>query len=184
MSVLYVPPCPTTCSGYLAEVDFDECAPTYHWGEVAKIYLAESSFTGFFGDETEFLDPAAWAAFIAAGSIRELIVIGELPEPEITQVETSGDRIAIGYRTFNLNFEIDETNHTNYAFMLMTECGGKYLMWYETADGLLYGGVDGIEVSLKMYHSIPRARTELAKIYGTATWKSLQSPFRDESPIT
>lgn len=182
MSVLYVPPCPSTCAGALADVNFNECTPEYHWGEISKIYITESSFAGF----TDVSSLAEWTNNLsdtADNKIRTLIVIGELPEPETTEVPASGDRIAIGYKTFNLPFVIDETNDTNYNFLLMSECGGKYLIWYETSDGILYGGNAGIEVSLRMNQIIPRERTALVTLSGRATWKSLQSPFRCDSPM-
>lgn len=182
MSVLYVPPCPTTCSGFVADVSFNECAPEYHWGEVSKIYITASNFAGF----ADVTDLAEWTTNLSDtddDKIRTLVVIGELPEAETTEVPTSGDRIAIGWKTYNLNFDVDETNDVNYNFHLMSECGGKYLIWYETSDGLLYGGNDGIEVSLRLNQVIPKERTALVKFIGKATWKSKQSPFRCTSPL-
>jgi hypothetical protein len=190
MSILYVPPCPTTCSGSLADVSFNECAPEYHYGEVSKIYIAESNFESVdnagnpgFSDVTSLVEWNDNLSDTADSKIRTLIVLGDLPEAETTEIATSGDRIAIGYKTFNLIFEIDETNDTNYNFLLMSECGGKYLIWFETSDGLLFGGNLGIEVSLRLNYMIPRERTALQKIMGKATWKSLQSPFRCDSPL-
>jgi len=190
MSVLFVPPCPTTCSGSLADVSFNECAPEYHYGEVSKIYIAESNFESVdnagnpgFSDVTSLTEWNDNLSDTADSKIRTLVVLGDLPEAETTEIATSGDRIAIGYKTFNLIFEIDETNDTNYNFLLMSECGGKYLIWFETSDGLLFGGNLGIEVSLRLNYLIPRERTALQKIMGKATWKSLLSPFRCESPM-
>jgi len=190
MSVLYLPDCPTTCSGALSEVKFDECAPEYHYGEVSKIYIAESTFESVdnagnpgFNDVTSLTEWNDNLSDTADNGIRTLIVLGDLPEAETTEIPTSGDRIAIGYKTFNLMFEIDETNEDNYMFLLMSECGGKYLIWFETSDGLLFGGNAGIEVSLKLNYLIPRERTALQKIMGKATWKSLRSPLRCDSPM-
>jgi len=165
-------------------VSFNECTPEYHWGGGSKIYLASTNHPGF-ADVSSLAEWTAWLSDTADFdySIRTFIVIGELPEAETTEIQTSGDRIAIGYKTFNLNFEIDETNDTNYNVLLMSECGGKYVMWFETSDGLLFGGNDGIEVSLRLNYTIPRERTALQKIPGKATWKSLQSPFRCDSPL-
>ena len=182
MSVLYVPPCPTTCSGFVADVLFNECAPEKHWGEISKIYIAASNFVGFL----DVSDLAEWLANLddtVDDKIRTLIGLGDLPEAETTEVPMSGDRIAIGYKTFNLPFEIDETNETNYAFLLMTECGGKYKIWYETSDGILYGGNTGIEVSFRANLLVPRERSALVKFMSKSTWKSLQSPFRCVSPL-
>lgn len=190
MSVLYVPDCPTTCSGSLQDVSFNECSPEKHWGEISKIYIAPSDFESVdnagspgFSDVTSLTEWNDNLSDTADDKIRTLIVIGELPEPEVLEVPMSGDRIAIGYKTFNLNFLIDETNDTNYNFLLMSECGGKFLIWYETSDGILYGGNAGIEVSLSLNQVIPRERTGLVTITGKATWKSLQSPFRCDSPL-
>ena len=190
MSVLYVPPCPTTCSGAVADVSFNECAPENNWGEVSKIYIAASDFESVdnagnpgFSDVTSLTEWNDNLSDTVDDKIRTLVVLGDLPEAETTEVATSGDRIAIGYKTFNLVFEIDETNETNYNFLLMSECGGKYLIWYETSGGLLFGGNAGIEVSLKLNYLIPRERTALQKIMGKATWKALQSPFRCTSPL-
>lgn len=181
MSVCYLDPCPTTCSGTVEAVDFNECAPETHWGEVSKIYLVDSSFSGLVDAE----DLASWALVTSqteAGHIRTLTVIGDLPEPETTEVPISGDRIAIGAKTFNLNFTIDETNETNYEFLKMLECGGKYLIWFETSDGILYGGDLGIGVSIRLNMIIPRERTAHVTYEGKATWKSFTHPCRAISP--
>lgn len=190
MSILCVPECPTTCSGALEEVSFNECAPEKHWGEISKIYIAESNFESVdnaglpgFSDWTSLTEWNDNLSDTAVGKIRTLIVLGDLPEPEVTEIPMSGDRIAIGYRTFNLPFQVDETNTINWTFFMMSECGGKYLIWFETSDGLLFGGNSGIEVNLKLSYLIPRERTALQEIIGKATWKSLRSPCRIDSPL-
>jgi hypothetical protein len=163
-------------------VSFNECAPETHWGEISKLYVGPA-------DLAAFLDVSAlseWTAKLADtgdDKIRTLIVIGEQPEPEQTEVSISGDRVVVGYKKFIVNAEIDETNETNYNFLAMSECGGKYLMWYETSDGILYGGNEGIEVSLKMNQVIPKERTGIVKIMVKASWNSLQHPYRCVSPM-
>jgi len=181
MSVLYLPPCPTDCSAAVEDVLFNDCTPELNWGEVSKLYMVGSDFPGF-ADVTDY---AEWLIHLHQtddNKIRELTIIGELPEAEITEIPYSGDRIAIGFKTFNLNFEIDETNETNYNFLLMSECGGKFKIWFETSNGLLFGGNDGIEASVRLNPMIPRERTALHKFMGKATWKSLKSPFRCTMP--
>jgi hypothetical protein len=182
MSVLWLPPCPTDCSGAVADVLFNDCVPELHWGEISYLYIVGSSFAGF----TDVTDLAEWTSNLsqtADDKIRKLTVIGELPEPELTEISYSGDRVARGSKTFNLAFEVDETNETNYNFLLMSECGGKYLIWFETSDGILYGGNDGIEASVLLNLMVPRERTALVKYMGKATWKSLKSPYRCDSPM-
>ena len=182
MSVLYLPPCPTTCSASVADVSFNECAPETHWGEISKLYVTNLDFAGF----TDVTDLSEWTANLGDtgdDKIRTIICIGEQPEPEQTEVPISGDRTVVGYKNFILNIEIDETNDTNYNFLCMSECGGKYLLWYETSDGILYGGNEGIEASITMNQVIPREREGIVKIMAKVSWKSIQHPFRCVSPM-
>jgi len=184
MSVLILPTCPTDCAGSLAEVVFDECAPVVHYGEVAKLYIATVDAADFtnvdlIGEWTTRLsddgaDPDA---------IRTLVVIGELPEPEQSEITISGDRTVVGFKQFTLPFEVDETNDTNYNLLLTYECNIKVKMWFETADGVLYGGNEGIEATLRLNNMIPRERTDVAKFVGTAKWKSQFSALRCASPM-
>ncbi len=185
MSVIVLPDCPTTCSATLGAVDFDDCSPEVHYGEIAKLYLWVLDETPF-ATQAEFDSAAHWATHISdsgttAGSIREFIVIGEMPEPEQTETPISGDRVVQGYKKFILNLEIDETNETNYNFLLLSECGGKYKACFETADGIIYGGYQGIEVSIKMNQPIPKSRQEVVKITAKVTWSSKNHPLRQIS---
>ena len=87
MSILILPTCPDDCSG-LPAVDFDICAPELHYGEVAKVYLAAADADDF----TNVEDLAEWttrlddSATATGDEIRTLTVIGELPEPEQTEL--------------------------------------------------------------------------------------------------
>ena len=184
MSVLLLPTCPTDCAGSLPEVAFDECAPVVHYGEIEKIYIARSDAADF----TNVDLIAEWTTRLSDTSadpdaIRALTVIGELPEPEQSEITISGDRTVVGFKQFTLNVEIDETNDTNYLFLLTYECNVKVKLWFETADGMLYGGNEGIDGTLRLNNTIPRERAEIAKFIGTFKWKSQFSPLRCASPM-
>ena len=71
----------------------------------------------------------------------------------------------------------------NYNFLLTYECNVKVKLWFETADGLLYGGNAGLEGTLRLNNVIPRERTDVAKFIGTFKWKSQFSPLRCASPM-
>lgn len=184
MSVLNLPDCPTGCDTGLPAVDFDICAPELHYGEIEKIYIAAADADDF----TNVEDLAEWttrlsdSAVVTGNEIRALTVIGELPEPEQTEHTISGDRTAVGFKQFTVNFEVDETNDINYNWLLTLECNVKFKFWFETADGLLYGGNEGLLATIRVNQVIPRERTELAKFIGTAKWKSQFSPLRCLSP--
>jgi hypothetical protein len=188
MSVVVLPDCPTDCLGILESVEFSECAPEEHFGEIAKLYLWVDSLTPPFASQAQYDSAAHWATHlndsgVAIDDIREFTVIGEMPEPEQTETPISGDRIVVGYKKFVLNLEIDETNETNYNFLLASECNGKYKANFETADGILYGGYLGLDVSVKMNQVIPKERSGIVKIMTKITWSSKNHPFRQISPV-
>lgn len=190
MSNLYVPPCPTGCDGAVGDVSFSECAPETHYGEVSKLYIAPANFESVdnagnpgFSDVTSLTEWNDNLSDTADNKIRTLIGIGDFPEPETTETPISGDRVVNGPKKFTLPFEVDEVNDTNYNFLLQLECGGKFLMWFETSDGLLFGGNAGIEVSMPANYLIPRERTAVQKIMLKPTWKNQFSPFRSDSPL-
>jgi hypothetical protein len=187
MSVISLPDCPISCIGTLGAVDFDDCAPEVHWGEIAKLYLWALDEVPF-ASQAEYDSAAHWATHLSptavtAGAIREFTVIGEMPEPEQTETAISGDRIVQGFKKFVLNLEIDETNETNYNFLLLSECGGKYKANFEMADGILYGGYMGIEGSVKMNQPLPKTRQEVVKITMKVSWTSKNHPFRQISIV-
>mgnify|MGYP001212048190 FL=1 len=185
MSVLILPTCPTGCDTGLPAVDFDICAPELHFGEIEKIYIAAGDADDFTNveDLTEWTDRLSETEFVTGNEIRELTVIGDLPEPEQTEQTISGDRTVVGFKQFTLNFSIDETNDVNYNFLLTLECNIAFKFWYETADGMLYGGNEGITATLRVNQVIPRDRNEYVTFVGTAKWKSRTSPLRCVSPM-
>jgi hypothetical protein len=183
MSVLTLPSCPDDCTG-LPLVDFDVCAPEIHYGEVSKIYIAAADADPFTNIE---LLPE-WTARLSETSvdpdaIRPLTVLGDLPVAEQSELTISGDRTVVGYKQFVLNFEVDETNGVNYNFMLTAECNLSFLIWFETSDGVMYGGNEGILATVRLSLMIPRERTDIVKYMGTAKWKSVFSPLRSHSPF-
>jgi len=188
MSVISLPDCPTDCTGALESVSFNDCAPEVHFGEIEKIYLWVDSVTPPFASQAEYDSLAHWNTHLDNSGtdiddIRYLTVIGEMPEPEQTETAISGDRTVIGYKKFTVPFEVDETNETNYSFIFATECNGSYKANFETADGIIYGGYLGLDVSVKMNQVIPRSRQEVVKIMGVITWSSQNHPFRQVSII-
>ena len=192
MSVIVLPDCPTDCTGVLESVLFSECAPEVHYGEIARLYLWVDSETPPFASQDDYDSSAHWAEVIyeyaedtppTLGEVLEFTVIGEQPEPEQTETPISGDRVVVGYKKFTLNLEIDETNEVNYNFLLASECNGKYKANYETADGIIYGGYLGLDVSVKMNQVIPKERSGVAKFMVKVTWSSKNHPFRQVSIV-
>ena len=184
MSVLTLEACPVDCAGALGAVSFSECAPEFHYGEISKMYIANADAADFAAVDvitewTARLDDTG----VDADDIRTFIGIGELPEPEQTESPASGNRIAYGPFTFNLTFEVDETNDDNYAFLLNANCNLKYKFWLEMSDGMLYGGNEGIEGTIKMTQPLPKSRDEKVLIIIKAKWTNKFYPLRCLSPM-
>lgn len=182
-SVLWLPDCPPDCESALMPVSFNPCSPEYHWGEISKVYIApaDMSLAGF--DVTDLADWTALLAPTGDDKIRTLIGIGEMAEPEVTEVPTSGNRKAYGSRQYTIQFTIDETNHINYAWMSMTGCNTSYMFWFEISDGMLYGGPDGLYGTAVFHQIIPRTRQELVTFVGTFKWQAYFAPARSDSPM-
>lgn len=179
MSVLTLPVCPEGCGGLPAS-KFNDCSPELHYGRVTKVYLASADFnTTSFNSESL----SSWTTAISDKNVYKFVVIGELPEPDQEEVEVSGGRTAVGLKNFTLPFIVDETNDVNYQWLLTVECNMTFKMWFETSDGMLYGGNDGIKASIVANHIIPREDTALTYIDVKAKWKAQRSPLRCLSPM-
>lgn len=179
-----LPICPTTCNATPPTVDFSLCNPVVNNGQIAKIY-----FTTIGNPLINWASEIEWDSRLdndaaGAANIRTLIVVGDKPVPGKTEKEISLGRKISGVKQFTVAFDIDETNQTNYDAMRQIECGGNFLVWYETRDGLLYGSTAGIEAKISIDEAIPRAYTDLILFPGTLAWESKFHPERITSPIT
>jgi len=184
MSVLTYPTCPTDCLGSLPDPVFSECAPETGYGEIEFIYIAKADSD----DLTNVEDLGEWTTKLALlatedNAIRKLTVLADLPEPEVTEIARSGNRTIRGFKKFTVPFEVDEDNDDNFEMLLNLECAMKYKAWLETADGMLFGGNEGIEGTINANYVIPRSRTELRKIMGTLKWEAIHTPLRCVSPM-
>lgn len=178
-----LPVCGTDCEDNLPETEFDECNPEINEGQIAKVYITNRD-----NPLTDWTDPAEWNLRLDNSSadpdaIRTLHVIGDKPAPSSNDIELSLGRTVKSKKDHLINIAVDETNAVNHEFLRENECSGQYLMWYETLDGLLFGGNEGIEVSLNLDMIIPQANNELITFSGTANWKSKFTEERTDSPI-
>lgn len=178
-----LPTCPEDCESTLPVVEFDECAPETNDGQIYKIYM-----TNIGNPFTDVTDLAEWTprldnAGAASDAIRTLHVIGSKPIPASEEREISLGRKVNSKKTHNIDFKIDETNGINHEFVRQLECGGQFLIWYETSGGLLFGGNDGIKVSMNVDMEIPEGETEFITLTGKAEWKAKFTEERALSPL-
>jgi hypothetical protein len=180
-----LPLCPTGCTSNLPGWSFSDCSPEINNGEIAKIY-----FTTVGNPLSDWTNELEWDSRLdntatGASKIRVLTVVGELPAVGDNEKDISGGRKVEGVKDFLLNFEVDETGIDNYNALRAMECNsGNHLIWFETRDGLLFGGNDGIEAKIKLKLQIPKSYNDIMMFPGTAKWKARFSPERIDSPIT
>jgi len=177
------PNCPTDCLSELPAVDFSKCNPVTHGAQIQRIFL-----TNVGNSFSDWTDAAEWISRLnnsgsGASDVRTLHVVGSKPAPDSQKITISLGRIITGKKKHKLPIKIDETNDTNYAFLRQNECGGQYLMWYETAGRMLYGGNSGIPCSLTLDDVIVEDSGQLETFDGEFTWESQFTPERIASPI-
>lgn len=173
--------CSDACDDNLPAVDFTICAPEVNSGEIDAIFLTNigNSLT----DENSLVE---WTGRLAATDdtkIIELHVIGDKPAATENEIVISRNTIVSGNKDHVINIEIQQTNHTNYEFMRSMECGRKVLGWYRTSGGKLYGGKDGIEMTVRLNHIIPKSNKEITIFAGTAKWSAKFHPCETDSVI-
>lgn len=179
------PTCSTTCEGELPEVLFDNCNPIVEFSEIRRVFVAKQVAAPF----ADWTAAGEWVARIDPDNvsgddyIREFRVIGDKPIPTaIVKDISNGRKKSIG-KDHVLNFLIDDISDENYEFMRYLECGGEVKIWYETEGGRMFGGNNGINVSLSMGSQLNRGRDEIAALIAVATWRAKFTEERALSPI-
>ena len=167
------PLCPTDCDQALGTVLFDDCAPNINPSEIQRLFVSKGNAEPF----TDWKQASEWTTRIAqtgtnADAIRELTVIGDKPVPSPITKDISGGRKYTVGKDHTLNFTVDDVSDENYEFMRSTECGGKYRLWYETKGGYIYGGNDGIKVTIVMDDVLNRGADEIETLNGVVTWRN------------
>ena len=176
--------CPNNCETELPEVRFSKCSPTIVLSEIVRIFLGKQSTEPF----KDWKSATEWTTRLSekgttANAIRPLTVIADKPAGSPVVKEISNGRKYNLRKDFTINIEIDDVSPENYEFMRVTQCGGEYKLWFETAGGRLYGGNEGIDASLVLDNVLGRGKDEIEKITGTASWDDKFSPEMCTSPI-
>ena len=178
------PDCPTGCSSYIQEADFDWCNPYTTFGEIDHIYVMSNAGSNLnnWNDLDEWQTRMALDPSSDYDAIQDLYVVADLPAAEQEEVEISGGRKVYPPASFTINWDIDDLSDANYEFMRWLECNFFVKIWFSAGD-YLYGGNVGIETSLSGKLVIERGQKSLQKISGTAFWESQFSPERTTNPM-
>lgn len=181
-----IPTCPSDCTSALPVINFSDCAPDINLSEIRRIFLAKTIAEAF----TDWTEPTEWIARISQDdvesddAIRPFTVIADKPAGDANIYEASDGRDIMISKSNTLNYTIDDVSDENYNFLREgIECGGQFKMWYETQGGKIFGGNEGIRVSVTGDSVLGRGRDEVELIEGTITWKAKHSPERTDSPI-
>jgi hypothetical protein len=165
------------------DVAFDLCTPAYKYGEVTALLIAQVGEPLVTGDSAEI------TTRLAATDETKMVLVhgfGDVPAASGEPNRLSSKYTITPPKDRTLNFTIVDLNDTNYEFIRRVDkCGGRFLLWYITADGDMFGGenfIDGNEVNLTGNYIIPANRTETATGQFTATWSGPMSE-RKPSPI-
>jgi hypothetical protein len=183
--------CPESCSSAdLPAVDFNECtdAVESEESEITDVFLSVEDDAGtdpkYF--PSDWTDADAWTAAIAqsGNGIRHLTVIGDKPLPENASRTISKGRIIFGRAKHQINFDIDDVTAANYELMRRGQCGGRWVIWYATAGGKLYGGPKGFSANVALAGEVlERGEGNFAVLRFNLTWKAKNSPPRINNPM-
>ena len=176
--------CPNSCETALPEVKFSKCSPNIVLSEIVRIFVGKQTTQPF----NNWKDASEWTQRLSEtanteNAIRPLTVIADKPAGSPVVKEISNGRKYNLRKDFTVNIEIDDVSPENYEFMRVTQCGGEYKLWFETAGGRIYGGNEGIDASLVLDNVLGRGKDEIEKITGTASWSDKFSPKMALSPI-
>lgn len=133
---------------------------------------------------TDWTIEADWKAAIDNGDVCKINVIGDMPAPEQETLTLSKRRKKVGKKKFSLNLDIDEFSEANYEAMRKWECGASVFLWFQTIDGGLYGGENGIYLDITEANSpLTRGEGQYKKILLKAEWeRSCHPPMTMEVP--
>lgn len=180
------PVCPSDCATALPVVSFSDCAPDINLSEIRRIFLAKTIAEEFtdWDEPTEWISRVSEDDTVSDDTIRPFTVIADKPAGDQNIYEASDGRDIPISKTNTINFTIDDVSDDNYNFLREgIECGGQFLMWFETMGGKLFGGNTGIRASISADSILNRGREEVELIEGVITWRSKHSPERTDSPI-
>lgn len=173
------PTCSAGCDADLPAFVFDECNPIVNYSEIVRIFFEKSTATPM----TDWTAATEYLSRIASGDMQVLTVIADKPAgASIVKDISNGRKITIG-KDHTLNFTIDDVSDANYEAMRQMECGGEYIMRYETLGEKMFGGNEGIKTRVDVNNVLGRGREEIEVITGVLSWRSKFHPERTTSPI-
>lgn len=180
------------CVTTLPVAHADDCNLELHYGRIDAVLWTRAETTDGLTDAS---DDAEWAtrisnttALTASGTpapIRYMYVLGEWPDPEITEIEASAGRTATSQPKHTLNLEADDTGDVNAALLAAENATTKRRKVWFLIQGQLWGGNDGYPMDMTFLNRlVPRNRTETQKIKIRLKYEGVQTaPIASVLPL-
>lgn len=151
------------------------CDYDINYGEISVLFIT------LFGDGlTDWTDEEEWddrvdntTAQVAQDPalIRALFGIGGLGDPERATLKISRQRTAYGTPKFSFVFRIDDTGTANWAWMRAIPAAGQtFTGWFGTETSL-FGGNNGVKMTLSPVPGIPESIDEAITINVTVAFE-------------
>lgn len=202
MAVMYADPagCPTDCSNLEVPAYAKNDCPqgyTLEESEITRIFLAAITQDGVTGEDIPAAKPNDWSLLAdwndvlgaddsGGATVRELIGVGDKPEPETETADLPDDQEKILRVKQMINFDLSDFNQTNYDFLRLLQCngGGSFYIWYATKGGGLYGGNDGFQATIKRPNILlNRGPGSFATGSMVIEWSNMFDPPRIDNPM-
>ncbi len=163
------------CTSVLPPTRASNCDYDINFGEISAILFTEE------GDGlTDWTDEAEWntridntTAQVAQDPalIRVLFGIGSLTAPERGSIKLSRRRVAYNTPKFSFKFKVEDTGDVNWAFMRALPDGGQTYSGWFTTETKMFGGDDGVKITIIADPDIPESIDEIMSIIVTVSFE-------------
>lgn len=173
----------------LPTFDFDDCNPDTKESEIYQIYMSPDDPANPGLPKSGAIDwsaatPASITTLLAGADLTVIDVIGDLPEPEQNTRTISKRRKVSGVKKFAINATIDDVSDANYTAMRQLECSPIMRIWWATIGGRVYGGDNGVLVSISKANApLDRGEDTYERIELMFDWEALCHPEREIDPF-
>lgn len=164
------------CSTVLPPTSSDLCDINSNYGQISEI-----RFTRYGDSLTDWTDADEWDGRLSnttvlpslptLAPIRTLFGIGSLAAPEKPTIAGSKGRTIYGIPKYTMTFNVEDTSDENIDFVRLLPAGGQvYSGWFGT-DERLFGGNDGVKMTLTADPIIPESRDDIMRIQVTISFE-------------
>jgi hypothetical protein len=189
--------CPDICTGGLslpALPEVQDCftVADFKESQVADLLIGAPADIDDPTDPTTALD---WAGVIdntdtTDTNWKHLVVEGEVPEPEVVEIETPKNGTIVSKYIYTLTMTVKKLDDATYAFLKNLQCGSTDLKFnYGTVGGRLFYNASGstcgiLPASVSVVFPLDGGREDVERAVITFTWESDCDPDRTDNPIS